>query len=96
MEIMKYKKKPVVIEAIQWTGKNNYEVKVFTGDKTSFTVNNIYRPQGHLPEDYNLYINTLEVTMKAEIGDYIIKGIKGEFYLCKEDIFLETYELVEE
>lgn len=96
MKELKYRKKPVVIEAIQWNGKNNYEVEVFTGDKTSLSVNSIYRPQGHLPEDYNLYINTLEGTMEVNIGDYIIKGVKGEFYPCKEDIFLETYEKVEE
>ncbi len=93
---MKYKKKPVVIEVIQWTGENKYEVEKFAGDKTSLSVNSIYRPQGHLPEDYILYINTLEGTMKAEIGDYIIKGIKGEFYPCRKDIFEETYEKLEE
>lgn len=95
-QVKEYKKKPVIVKAIQWTGKNNYEVEVFTGDKTSLSVNSIYRPQGHLPEDYNLYINTLEGTMKVNIGDYIIKGVQGEFYPCKEDIFLETYEILEE
>lgn len=96
MEIMKYKKKPVVIEAIQWNGNNIHDIYEFTGNKAMLSTNSIYRPQGHLPKDYNLYIETLEGLMKANVGDYIIKGINGEFYPCKQFIFLETYELVEE
>ena len=79
----KYRKKPVTIEAIQWTGKNLSEIDNFMGG----TVGN----KGTI-----LVINTLEGDMEASIGDYIIKGVKGEFYPCKPDIFTETYEEVTE
>lgn len=78
----KYVKKPIVIEAIQWWGANYVEMSNFC-DKC-------YVAHGELT------IQTLEGTLKAEIGDFIIKGIKGEFYPCKEDIFNLTYDLVEE
>jgi hypothetical protein len=83
-----YRKKPVVIEAIQFDGNNQKDVLKFIG-------RNIFR----IPEDYYLdeiIISTLGGDMKAGIGDWIIKGIKGEFYPCKEEIFLATYEPVEE
>lgn len=81
---MKYRKKPVEIEAIQWTGKNYKEIFDFT-------------KMIALEKDINsaLYIPTLEGTMLANIGDYIIKGIKSELYPIKPDIFKETYEIVE-
>jgi len=44
---------------------------------------------------WKLYIHTLEGSMKAEIGDYIIQGVNGEFYPCKENIFKETYNIIE-
>jgi hypothetical protein len=78
---MKYVKKAIVIEAIQWTGKNYVEISQFC-DKSYF--------------DIGLKISTLEGTHKATIGDFIIKGIKGEFYPCKEEIFNLSYDLVEE
>lgn len=76
---MKYRKKPIVIDAIQYTGKNVNEIVLFTGK------HNI---------DYgdHLRIKTLEGTMTANIGDYIIKGVSGEFYPCKPYIFEQTYE----
>jgi len=79
----KYRKKPVVIEAIQWLGDNEYEVSQFAGD---------HLRHGESP-DY-LLINTLEGTMKADLGDWIIRGIQGEIYPCKPDIFEATYEPV--
>ena len=79
---MKYRKKPVVIEAIQWNGENTMEILKWVGDKAYF--------------HDSIYIKTLEGDHKATIGDYIIKGIKGEFYPCKPDIFEATYEKVEE
>ncbi len=88
--IQKYKKKPVEIEAIQWTGENTKEIFLF-GLKQEFTeetIDEIKLPSGEL------YIMTLEGTMIASKGDYIIKGIKGEFYPCKPDIFLATYDKV--
>lgn len=77
----KYRKKPVVIEAVQFI--NSADIHEFCKDK-------VREPVGH---DY-LEIDTLEGIMKASIGDYIIKGVKGEFYPCKPDIFEATYEKV--
>ncbi len=83
---MKARKKPVVVEAIVATVENMKEIKEFTGDEGL-----IYDP---LTDTY--YIRTLEGDMKISSGDYIIKGVAGEFYPCKPDIFHETYELVED
>jgi hypothetical protein len=80
----KYIKKPVEIEAIKWDGENTKEILAFCHDCFSYQKNNVNV----------LVINTLEGTMKASIGDYIIKGIQGEFYACKPDIFLLTYDEV--
>lgn len=81
----RYRKKPVVIEAMQWTGDNFVEIDNF------ITVEHRTYPKAGLVE-----IPTLEGVMEAEVGDFIIKGIKGEFYPCKPDIFEETYDLVED
>ena len=83
--VQNFRKKPVVIEALQWTGKNLDEVKEFA----SGTAGAFYTKFGYL------YINTLEGTMNVGLNDWIIKGIHGEFYPCKPDIFKQTYELVE-
>ncbi len=95
---MKYKKKPVIIEAIQWTGKNHREMYDFiTND-----VDGYIRPNGdnfyidHDKVNGGLVIKTLEGEHIASIGDFIIKGIKGEFYPCKPGIFEDTYEIVTE
>lgn len=80
--IKKYIKNPIPIEAIQWDGNNVEEVVNFIG-KDSAEV-----------RGGSLYINTLEGDMLATIGSYIIKGVNGEFYPCREDIFKKTYEEV--
>ncbi len=83
--MIKYRKKPVVIEAVQYKGKENYdEICEFVG---------MYLVMTHFDTYQVLIIPTLEGEMRADKGDYIIKGIKGEFYPCKPDIFEETYEL---
>lgn len=82
--INKYRKKPVIIEAVIWTGNNIDEVKELAKNAV----------QHIIFVDNNLYIETLEGNMNVSIGDYIIKGIVGEFYPCKPDIFKETYETV--
>lgn len=82
---MKYRKKPVVIEALQWTGENEFEIMDFMNSEELRT----------LPHKGELYIFTLEGRMTASKFDYIIKGIKGEFYPCKPEIFNQTYEKVE-
>lgn len=84
---MKYRKKPVIIEAIQFEDNSDriIEIHEFMGGDT-IRVNY---------EDKNnpyLKIETLEGIMKASVGDYIIKGVNGEFYPCKPDIFEKTYE----
>ena len=78
---MKYRKKPVVIEAVLWNGQvsewfiilNNFGVK----------------------DSLVGVIETLEGPMKVSYGDWIVRGIKGELYPCKPDIFAATYEVVE-
>ena len=82
---MKYRKKPIVVEAIKWTGDNVKEISKFMG-------------ASHISYDLwncKISIATLEGIMEASMGDYIIKGVQGEFYPCKLDIFQKTYEELE-
>lgn len=81
----KFRKKPVVIEAIQWTGENIVDVAEFMHSCSGFHINKFTK---------TVIIETLEGTMSASKDDYIIKGVKGEFYPCKPDIFEQTYETV--
>lgn len=81
---MKFRKKPVVIDAVRWTGSNGQEI----ADALGF-------PYIEGKGDSPFLIHTLEGTMRAEVGDWIIKGVKGEVYPCKPDIFEATYEAVE-
>jgi len=92
----KYQKKPVVIEAIQWNGNNIVETYNFLENK-SVTLNSEVQVSGKnfYIKLGSLIIKTLEGDMKAEVGDYIIRGVKGELYPCKPDIFDLTYEKVE-
>ena len=84
---MKYKARPVTIEAIKFTGDNLDEIKSFCGEEWGVSV--YYDDEGWEPI---IYIETLEGEMITKVGDYIIKGTKGEFYPCKADIFNEKYE----
>lgn len=84
---MKYRKKPIVIEALKWEIENLDEMSTFIGNS---------REWGYHAETNELRIATLEGVMTANEGDYIIKGVKGEFYPCKPDIFEMTYEKVGE
>lgn len=80
----KYRKKPVVIEAVQYdgtTGHLPYEMGTAISRST---------------EGGSCFITTLEGEMECRVDDWIIKGVKGEFYPCKPDIFAATYELAEE
>lgn len=94
----KYRKKPVIVEAIKWDGDNELEIKNFVGN--NLIIDLVREPmlteKGFIPKWVELYIKTLEGDMKANRGDYIIKGVNGEFYPCKPDIFEKTYEEVEE
>lgn len=86
--IKKYQKKPVVIEAVQYTGTQESQDEV-----SSFCKGNIILPH---PDTISkdISIITLEGCMTASVGDFIIKGVKGEFYPCKPDIFEQTYQEV--
>ena len=97
---MKYRKKPVVIEArlFDGTDKSAYQI-------VQWIISNGGRASAH--DSYyvgsvktalcgGIHINTLEGIMNASPGDYIIKGVNGEIYPCKPDIFKKTYEAVEE
>ena len=91
---MKYRKKPVVIEAVRWTGKNRGEIRFFCHRGVFFSSAR-QNTEGFTTE-WSLLIDSREGIMRAEIGDYIIKGVNGEFYPCKPDVFAKTYEAVEE
>lgn len=91
---MKYRKKPVVIEAVRWTGKNRGEIRFFCRRGVFFSSAR-QNTEGFTTE-WSLLIDSREGIMRAEIGDYIIKGVNGEFYPCKPDVFAKTYEAVEE
>jgi hypothetical protein len=79
---MRYRKRPIVIEAQEWTGSNAIPLLIWM--------------QGTAHQDGpSLMIPTLEGVHEASLGDWIIKGIKGEFYPCKPDVFAATYEAVD-
>ena len=85
----KYRKKPVVIEAVRFhedAGMEPTEISQWCGGKV------VSWAMSEASEDLLLEIPTLEGTMTATYGDYIIKGVQGEFYPCKPDIFAKTYE----
>ena len=85
--VEKYKTKPCEIEAVQWNGTNLKEIKEFVGKDLSYDI---------ADTPINMEIHTLEGNMIASYGDYIIKGLRGEFYPCKPDVFEKKYELVED
>ena len=95
----KYRKRPIVIEAVQFTGDNEYEIADFMHlpvTALQISVDAVLRTDGDYRENTHIHINTLEGVATANCGDWIIKGTKGEFYPCKPDIFDEIYEKVEE
>ena len=87
---MKYRKLPVVIEAFKFTGhQKNYEfIEEWSNSEVYIRGTNLS------PEERELETYTLEGTMRGNVGDYVIKGVKGEYYFCKPDIFELTYEAV--
>ena len=78
----KYRKKPVVVDAVQYTGDNLEEVRQFVPEKVR--------------QDKPLGIRTLEGVMLISVGDWIIKGVMGEYYPCKPEVFSETYEVADQ
>jgi hypothetical protein len=95
---MMYRKKPVVIEARQLNGYTLFEIMRWIDDGGGRAKNWSWdSEESTMPyPERHFFIETLEGDMKAEDGDYIIKGIKGEFYPCKPDIFELTYERIEQ
>lgn len=88
--IRTYRKKPVDIEAVQFTGENFQEILDFSNGIAKRRI----AYEGNEPIETNsIDIQTLEGIMNASIGDYIIRGVEGEFYPCKPGIFEKTYEL---
>jgi hypothetical protein len=86
--IGKYRKKPVVIEAECFTLETWKKIEDWS-DKKARAIGN----WKHENDVLCMRIKTLEGTMTAELGDWIIRGVKGEFYPCKPDVFEATYEL---
>lgn len=88
----KYRKKPVVIEAIKWDGQNSFdELYKFTDADNNYGIVGMVNGNSDIAE-----IRTLEGIMQAQPGDFIIKGVNGEYYPCKPDIFEKAYEKVED
>jgi len=81
MVVRQYRKKPIVIEAMQFKHGNFDDCEKFVGGDAEW-------------RNGEMIIATLEGAMHVSNEDYIIKGIKGEFYPCKPDIFEATYEIV--
>lgn len=82
----RFRKRPVVVEAIQWTGTNRDAVAAFLGDVLEF-------------DDADgrdlVAVATLEGVMRAEPGDWLVRGIAGEFYPCDRAIFSQTFDPVD-
>ena len=97
---MKYRKKPVVIEAFQYDGDlkgsdGKYYVPVWAVEAFGSGVMHYGSAADNTPPD-ELYIETLEGRHHVSVGDFVIQGVQGELYPCKPDIFLSTYEPVEQ
>lgn len=90
---MKYKKKPVVIETFQYDG--DFKDRNGTYYVPEWAVEANKEDILYFKDAGDLYIKTLEGDMRANVGDYIIKGVQGEIYACKPDIFEQTYEAIE-
>ena len=96
--IAKYRTRPVVIEAALFDGSNASANEIFewSGGGLSCPISmehpeytRDHEPQG---DGWHLLVTTLEGKMRADAGDFVIRGIKGEFYPCKPDIFAASYE----
>lgn len=85
---MKFRKKPVEIDAVQWRGENILEMAAHLQGSLAPA------PHPKLVEWQPFEIKTLEGTMTVSLGDWVIRGVKGEYYPCKPDIFKATYDLV--
>lgn len=89
---MRFRKKPVVIHAVKWDGENVDDILSHGNSGPRPSWGDDFKVNTRTKE---VEILTLEGTMKASVGDWIIRGVKGEFYPCKPDIFEATYELAD-
>jgi hypothetical protein len=85
--VKRYKTKPVVIEALLFNGENAIQIFDFIGDYEARDCIDIHTTD-------NPVIKTLEGNMLCTPGDYVIKGLRGEFYPCKPDVFKQKYEQI--
>lgn len=92
----KYRKKPVVVEAVQFRGFNGENGQIELSERPDWLVSEFGHKVVFFDKPNTLTIKTLKGVMTADIGDYIIKGVSGECYPCKPNIFAKTYEAVEE
>ena len=83
--VERFRKKPVEVEAIRFTGHNDSEIAGFVGDAG-------YDPEDRYP---SWKIRTLEGTMELRVGDWLVKGTRGEFYPVKPGPFQDTFERIE-
>ena len=88
----KYRKKPVVIEAVQYKGQS---ITILDFCTEAECASLMFRPAEYVV-DRKVIIATLEGNMEASYGDWIIRGVNGELYPCKPDIFAKTYEPVDD
>jgi hypothetical protein len=84
---VRYRKKPIVIDAVKWDGNLASVEELVNGSTCTAVDQDLGDPA--------LFIQTLEGRMRAEVGDWIIRGVKGELYPCKPDVFEATYERAE-
>lgn len=87
-----YRKLPVVIDAVEWNGTNQEEISAFAADAACFS--DVIHSDGVRVVDAQLEILTSEGMLNATIGDWIIRGVAGEFYPCKPEVFRVTYSAV--
>lgn len=93
---MKARKKPVVIEAVRFLGFSELGGEVRFSSRPEWLTKEFGKSVLFFDKPKTLTIKTLEGAMLAEIGDYIIRGVNGELYPCKPDIFEKTYDIIEE
>ena len=98
MTAQKFRKKPVVIEAMQWDGTAEGATPIIDWDEGGAITYQCDDPDGcgGMTKTHHLWVQTLEGGHIGSRGDWIVKGVQGEFYPVKESIFRQTYEPVEE
>jgi hypothetical protein len=84
--ILKVKKKPVIVEACQFTGSNHEEIKEFVG----------YQHFWHRQDKVEIYNKMESIYIPLKVDSYVIKGLNGECYPCNEDLFKRSYEVLDE